>query len=55
MNIENGTSADLKEGMEITISQRVKITDVGSNYVTVEDEDGDEIDVTDASDWWITL
>lgn len=57
MNIDNGTSEDLKEGMEITISveRTVRIIEVGSNYITVETDDGDEVDITDGSDWFITI
>jgi hypothetical protein len=55
MNIDNGTSDDLKEGMEITISQIVSVVEIGGNYITVETEDGDEIDITDSSNWWVRI
>lgn len=55
MNIDGGTSEDLTEGREITISQNVIITEVGGNYITVSLEGGDELDVTESGGWWIQL
>lgn len=33
------------EGQNVRISIAAKIIEVGSNYVTVETEDGDELDI----------
>lgn len=55
MNIDNGTEDDLTEGREVTISQNVVILERGGNYITVQLDDGDELDISDGSNWFIEL
>ena len=55
MNIDGGTSEDLKEGMEVTISQNVFITEIGGNYIDVELDNGDELTIRDSDGWFIEL
>lgn len=55
MNIDGGTSKDLKEGMEVVISQTVIVTEVGGNYITVSLDNGDELDITESEGWFIKL
>jgi hypothetical protein len=55
MNIDNGSSEDLKEGIEVTISANVLISEVGGNYIEVELENGDTITIADGSEWFIEL
>lgn len=55
MNIDNGTGDDLTEGREVIISQRVVIVERGGNYITVETGDGDELDISESSDWFIEI
>lgn len=55
MNIDNGTSKDLVEGREVTIQTNAIITEVGSNYIEVQLENGDELTISDGDDWFIEL
>ena len=55
MNIDNGTSEDLREGLEVTIAIRAEIVEVGTNFITVQTEDDDEYDISDGSNWFVTL
>lgn len=40
MNIDNGT--ELVEGQEVLVKFMARVIEVGTNYVEVENEDGDE-------------
>lgn len=55
MNIDNGTSADLVEGREVTISVNAFITEVGGNYIVLDVGDGKEVTITEGDDWFIEL
>lgn len=55
MNIDNGTSDDLKEGMEVTISIDAFVTEIGGNYIMVDIGNGDELTISEGSDWFIEL
>ena len=55
MNIDNFTDKELTEGSEVLIKIQASVIEQGSNYITVETEDGDEITISDGSTWFIEV
>lgn len=55
MNIDNGTDEDLEEGTIVVIKAQGTVVEKGSNFITVETADGDEIDVRDSSMWFVEV
>lgn len=55
MNIDNGTIEDLEEGTEVTISINATVLEVGSNYIDVDLGYGDELTISEGSDWFIEI
>lgn len=55
MNIDNGTSEDLKVGVEVLLKGPAIITEVGSNYIEVEFSNGDTLTISESADWFIEL
>lgn len=55
MNIDGGTTEDLVEDAEVTISINAFIVEVGGNYVVVDIGNGNELIISEGSDWFIEL
>lgn len=55
MNIDNGTSEDLREGTAVVIKAQAQVVEVGSNFVIVGTEDGDEVEISGGSMWFIEI
>jgi len=48
---DKGWEEFYKVGDEVTVSQTGRIVEVGYNYITVETDNGDEIQASSSSGW----